>query len=130
MAKRRQYLTNREKNTINAGKMFLPVAVCCVVLNMVPVTNVYLLSFGNVTYRELYLIMTMSNAVNSAVNFPIYYYRSGAFRQKTRELLGQVKKQLGMKVVTKSVQLDLLSKHEQGNSSNTTALYTDKTSDT
>lgn len=57
--------------------------------------------------------MFISNAVNSAVNFPIYYYRSTTFRQNTKQVVWDIKKRLGLVSGDSTADLELKARSER-----------------
>lgn len=64
-------------------------------------------------YRELYLIMYLSSAINSAVNFLIYYYRSKDFRRKTKFVFHDIKSIFWFKSSEGIIDGDVLSGHNR-----------------
>lgn len=83
---------------MNAGKMFLPAAVICVFTNIVPVLQILMSAYYKVQYREIYFIMALSISVNSAVNFPVYYYRSRIFRASAQEVTQNIAQRFGIEI--------------------------------
>lgn len=68
--------------------MFFPVVFVLLLCNIEPIVH-YGLIRSEVIYRELQMLMYASFACNSAVNLPIYCYRSAGFRRDAVKLLGR-----------------------------------------
>ncbi|CAL8084110.1 unnamed protein product [Orchesella dallaii] len=75
---------------IQAVRMFLPVVIVLIICNFSPILYYILMHFKKVVYRELYALVCLSTALNSSVNFPIYYFRASNFRSEAKVLLNQI----------------------------------------
>lgn len=97
LSKRRKEMNMKENRDIRAVKMFLPVVVAYFITNVGPIVNLIFVMVQKVTYREFYMLVYLSIAVNSAVNLPIYYFRSSAFKEGAKEKLTEWLWKLGWK---------------------------------
>ncbi|CAL8075548.1 unnamed protein product [Orchesella dallaii] len=87
--KRRKDLNFNQKNDIQAVTMFLPVVIALFVCNISPIVYYSFMHFKGIIYREMFAMVCLSAALNSSLNFPIYYFRASNFRNEARSLLSQ-----------------------------------------
>lgn len=87
MMQQRRALTKSEETNISAVRMFLPVAVCYFLTNIIPFVVVALQILQKRIYRDLVMVALASYSFNSVVNFPIYYFNGSEFRVKSKQLL-------------------------------------------
>lgn len=86
-AMRRKEMNVRQEKEIRAVKMFIPVVVVLFLCNIEPYLHYYHIIKDGIVYREHFLGVFLSVAVNSSVNLPIYYFKGSSFRGEVRELL-------------------------------------------
>jgi len=87
--KERSKMNVEQKKEIQALKLFLPVVVALFVTNVVPVIFYGSLVYTRNWYRELSTGVAVAVAVNSAVNFFIYFYKGSSFKAETKKLLAK-----------------------------------------
>jgi len=85
-SKRRKELNMKTRKDIRAIKMFVPVVFVLFLCNIEPYVHYYYIRIGGFVYREHFIGVLLSIAVNSAVNLPIYYFKGGSFRKEVRSL--------------------------------------------
>lgn len=98
LSKRRKELKLNEKLNIRAIKMFLPVVIVYFLANIQPMIYVVNTTAKAVTFREERVVLYLCIAVNSAVNLPIYYFRSMPFRQETKNVFADLMQKFGVKI--------------------------------
>ncbi|CAL8103656.1 unnamed protein product [Orchesella dallaii] len=85
-SRRRKTMNMKEKKDIRALKMFIPVVFVLFLCNIEPYVHYYYIRIGGYVYREHFVGVLLSIAVNSAVNLPIYYFKGSSFRNEVRGL--------------------------------------------
>ncbi|CAL8103653.1 unnamed protein product [Orchesella dallaii] len=85
-SRRRKSLNMKQRKDIRAANMFVPVVIVLFLCNIEPIVHYYYIYCG-VVYREHFLGILISMAINSAANLPIYYFRGSSFRKECRTLL-------------------------------------------
>jgi len=88
--KRKEELNCHQKKQIQAVRMFLPVVVVLCICNFGPIIYYFFFIYKGIVYREMYALVCLSTALNSSVNFPIYYFRASNFRNEAKVLLSQI----------------------------------------
>lgn len=85
-------LNSSQCNEVNAAQMFLKVAVVLFVCNSCGVAHLFFTQITNKYPHELLYIIYMSTAINSCVNFFIYYNTNKLFKEKFSHVMsGQCK---------------------------------------
>ncbi|ODM92587.1 FMRFamide receptor [Orchesella cincta] len=87
MQNRRKQLDMGVKAEIETVRLFLPVVIAYFSTNVVPFVHFFIAYFTDTFYRELNAAVGLSIAINSAVNFQIYYYQRKAFRMETKAFI-------------------------------------------
>ncbi|CAL8083825.1 unnamed protein product [Orchesella dallaii] len=90
LGKRRKEMNLKQRNDIQAVQMFLPVITVLLCCNMVPITHFVVLQYFGIIYNEFHMTTILSMAVNSSVNFPIYYYRAEKFKLEARRAIAEL----------------------------------------
>lgn len=86
-ASKRKAMNIKQAKDIRAAKMFVPVVIVLFLCNIVPYVHYYLIIVEHYIYREGFLGVCLSIAINSAVNLPIYYFKGSGFRKELKGLL-------------------------------------------
>lgn len=85
-ASKRKAMNMKQAKDIRAAKMFVPVVFVLFLCNIEPYVHYYYIVAEAYVYREHFLGVFLSIAVNSAVNLPIYYFKGSSFRKELRGL--------------------------------------------
>ncbi|CAL8084115.1 unnamed protein product [Orchesella dallaii] len=88
MNKRMRELSVNRKD-IQAITIFLPVVLVLCASQIGSFIFYFLIHFHKINYRETYSMHCLSVAVNSSINFPIYYFRSSNFRREVKAMFSQ-----------------------------------------
>ncbi|CAL8083819.1 unnamed protein product [Orchesella dallaii] len=88
--KRRKEMNLKQRNNIQAVHMFLPVITVLLCCNMVPIIHFVVLQYFGMIYNEFHMMTILSMAVNSSVNFPIYYYRAEKFKMEAGSAIAEL----------------------------------------
>jgi len=81
---KRTQMKTSQKQEIEALKIFLPVVIFLFVSNVIPIIHAATLVFKKVWYREIGAAVALSAAINSAINFFIYYYQTATFKSEVK----------------------------------------------
>ncbi|CAL8070679.1 unnamed protein product [Orchesella dallaii] len=87
ISKRRREMNTVQQKGIDALRMFLPVVIALLITNIVQIAHLYPLIFLGAIYRELISAFGLSVAVNSSVNFHIFYHQRPKFQQESKAVL-------------------------------------------
>lgn len=88
-AQKRKEMNVRQEREIRAVKMFVPVVAVLFLCNIEPYVYYYFVVNDGIAYRDMFLGVFLSVAVNSSVNMPIYYLKGSSFRKEVREILSK-----------------------------------------
>ncbi|ODM88977.1 FMRFamide receptor, partial [Orchesella cincta] len=80
--KRREQLTRSQTKEVNAAKMFATLATILFAFHSFGVAHLFITQATGVFYHELIFMIYMAMAINSCVNFFIYYATIKYFREK------------------------------------------------
>ncbi|CAL8070675.1 unnamed protein product [Orchesella dallaii] len=87
ISKRRREMNAFQQKSIDALRMFLPVVIALIITNIVQIAHLYPIVFLGAIYRELISAFGLSVAVNSSVNFHIFYHQRPKFQQESKAVL-------------------------------------------
>ncbi|CAL8084107.1 unnamed protein product [Orchesella dallaii] len=91
--KKRKELNVSQEKQLQAVSMFLPVVILLFICNVAPILFYFLMELKAIVYREMYMLLCLSTALNSSLNFLIYYFRSRNFRIEADAMLSSVSSQ-------------------------------------
>ncbi|ODM95686.1 FMRFamide receptor [Orchesella cincta] len=87
LTKRRENINRVQRKEIEALRLFLPVVIVLFATNVAPFVHFIVIRFCKTLYRELSTAMMFSIAINSSVNFHLYYNQNLTFKKEAKNLI-------------------------------------------